>query len=101
MQDNAPIHKGSSKNFFLKDSNIEVLPCPAFSPDLNPIDNLWGIISGKIYEGGRQYNSIKDLKKAIQDSWEQIGKNTFENLIFSMNRRIGDVIYNHGNYIKY
>ena len=101
MQDNAPIHKASSTISFLKDSNIEVLPWPAFSPDLNPIENLWGIISGKVYEGGRQYNSINELKKAIQDSWDQIGKNTLENLIFSINRRIGDVIYNHGNYIKY
>lgn len=36
------------------------------SPDLNPIENLWGILSHAIYKNGKQYNNIKKLKKAIK-----------------------------------
>ena len=51
QQDNAAIHNAS---IIMKYSNkkIRLLDHPACSPDLNPIENLWGLIVAKVYEGG-------------------------------------------------
>ena len=39
MQDNAPIHVTNSSKKFFEDHNIALLDWPAYSPDLNPIEN--------------------------------------------------------------
>lgn len=39
---------------------------PAYSPDLNPIENLWSIIKKMVYSDGKQYSSKDQLWKARQ-----------------------------------
>ena len=60
QQDNAPIHKARCATKFFEDENIEILPWPACSPDLNVIENLWGYLVRIVYGNGKQYDSIKD-----------------------------------------
>lgn len=55
QQDNAVVLTAKVVNIFFKDRNVEVLDWPAISPDLNPIENLWGVLSRKVYRNGRQY----------------------------------------------
>ena len=40
QQDGAAIHRGSVKNAWLFEGNINVLPWPGRTPDLNAIENL-------------------------------------------------------------
>ena len=46
-----------------------LLDHPACPPDLNPIENLWGLIAAKVYERYRQYSAISELKNVILDAW--------------------------------
>lgn len=101
QQDNAAIHRSKKTLKFLEDRNIPLLDWPAISPDLNPIENLWGTLSTKVYQHGRQFHSVKDLKAAIQEEWRKIDAAHIHTLINSMPRRLEDVINNKGGHTSY
>ena len=71
-QYHAAIHNASITKKYLVEQKITFLDYPACSPDLNPLENLWGLIVAKVYEGGWQYSAISELKNAILDAWEKI-----------------------------
>ena len=77
------------------------MPRPPYLLDLNPIENLWGVLVRKVYEGGRQSQATEELKSAVLRSWEVIKKRTLKNLVNSMPHRIFQVINNHGCSIAY
>lgn len=43
QQDNAPCHKSRFTMNWFSQQNIEILPWPSRSPDLNPIENIWNM----------------------------------------------------------
>ncbi len=44
QHDLAPAHTAKSTKSWLNDHSVGVLDWPANSPDINPIQNLWGIV---------------------------------------------------------
>ena len=57
----------------------------AYSPDLYPIEKIWGNI--KHYLESRTFSSISSLKKEIEDKWNQIDHEFYRRLIDSVKRR--------------
>lgn len=101
QQDNAPVHRSKVNIAWFKSQKINLLPWPSLSPDLNPIENLWGILTRKVYAQGKQFQSKEQLKKAILRSWEEIGLNQLRTLVNSMPNRIFEVIKSKGAKTKY
>lgn len=101
QQDNAPCHSPKLVKSWLTSNKINSMKWPAYSPDLNPIENLWGILSRKVYANGRQFKDIESLKAAILESWASIEVEMCQKLIKSMKNRIYDVLFNHGGHTKY
>ena len=99
--DNASIPTADVTKQFLNSKNICTLAWPAQSPDLNPIENLWADIARNVYGGGKQYNSVNDLKSAILTSWMQILLNTSGKLVANMKDRIYEVILKNGSHTHY
>ncbi len=60
QQDLAPAHSAKATSTWFKDHGIPVLNWPANSPDLNPIENLWGIVKRKMRYA--RPNNAEELK---------------------------------------
>lgn len=101
QQDNAPIHKSALTMDWFQDNNIQVLPWPALSPDLNPIENVWGLMTQQVYAGGKQYSSIQQLQVAITQAWKNLSIEYLEGLVLSMRKRCIKVLEKRGAYISY
>ena len=101
QQDNAPIHASRVTRRFLDEQGIEVLPWPANSPDLNIIENVWGWMAKKVYENGKQYATVGELRDAIIRCWNEIPNNLLHRLVESMPDRIFQVINANGGATKY
>ena len=81
------------------DKNV-LMDWPALSPDLNPIENLWGIVARQNYSQGKQYDSKVSLTWAIMKSWSEIEDQTVKSLIGSMKNRCIEVIAAKGGKTK-
>lgn len=101
QQDNAPIHSAKHTKEFFNTRNIPLLDWPAKSPDLNPIEDLWGILSARVFKNGRQFETAKQLKEVIVQEWDNIDSLTLKRLVDSMPARINKLIIARGKQIKY
>uniref|UniRef100_A0A1I7WQT0 DDE_3 domain-containing protein n=1 Tax=Heterorhabditis bacteriophora TaxID=37862 RepID=A0A1I7WQT0_HETBA len=60
---------------------------PSRSPDLNPMESLWGILDCKVYTHNRQFSSIEHLKKTVSKVWSKNGPVNLETLSMNMAER--------------
>ena len=71
---------------------MDILPWPVRSPDLNIIENLWGILARAVCKDNKQFESKEKLKKAIYRAWNDTSISTIRKLYDSMPKRCMDVI---------
>lgn len=104
MQDNAPIHKTTAVMEYLN-KNVQVLPWPAYSPDLNPIEHVWVQMQRKVYQflrlGVRLRNRNDLLNLAKRSFYEVCSKEYLKKLYLSMPKRIAQVIQEKGKRTRY
>ncbi len=99
QQDLAPAHTAKGTKSWFNDHGVTVLDWPENSPDLNPIENLWGIVKRKMRD--TRPNNADDLKASIKATWASIPPQQCHKLITSMPRRIETVIKAKGAPTKY
>jgi transposase len=102
MQDNCPIHNAqNTRRFFEEHRHITVLPLPPNSPDLNPIENIWGLMV-KEWQNANE-RSQEALEGHVREVWASLERRPglFQNLIGSMRQRLQSVIDCDGGETKY
>ena len=101
MQDNAPCHTANLVKAFMAENDLETLPWPPQSPDMNPIENLWAIIKARRQKKFGLPKSKSDLIEQIFDIWDNIEPKLVENLADSANKRVNAVLKLKGKVSKY
>jgi transposase/transcriptional regulator with XRE-family HTH domain len=99
QQDNARVHTAKKITKFLKEENIMVVKWPGNSPDIAPIENLWGLMKCQLER--KDIRSISKLRKEIRKSWRELKLPFLKNLAKSMPKRLQLMIKNRGEMIKY
>lgn len=100
QQDNAAIHVSRSTKTWFEEHGVPVMEWPARSPDLNVMENMWGLLVRQVYAENRQFNSVDELKVSILNAWRDIRIETLEKLINSMPNRIYQTINKSGQCIN-
>ena len=90
QQDLAPAHTARSTKTWFDAHAITVLDWPANSPDLNPIENVWGIIKRKMRD--TRPKNKEELTASINEIWASITPRQCHRLIASMPQRIKAVV---------
>ncbi len=91
-------HKVYVVKDFLQENVPKVLWHPPQSPDLNPIEMVWGIMKNYVQKEDPKNKS--ELKNAILKAWDLISTQTCINCIGHLNKVLKDVIENNGDFIK-
>ncbi|CAH1968600.1 unnamed protein product [Acanthoscelides obtectus] len=89
VQDNSAVHTSHKVRNYLAQEDYNVIAWPAKSPDLNPIENLWGIMVQKWSTGGPLPNRRDNLDSHCRRLWESFrGTDVCKNLVGSMRTRM-------------
>jgi hypothetical protein len=100
QMDNDPTHRAAARAVekFNKSGSttISILPdWPPNSPDLNPIENVWGWVQGKV--DAMACKSHDEFKKAVLGTCQSVPKAMLARLVDSVHGRLAEVIASGGD----
>jgi transposase len=101
MHDGAPCHRAGIAKGFFEEEGITLMDWPACSPDLNPIENIWSRLKRAINNRETIPKNKEELIQAIQEEWEHIGVEHFNDMIASMPDRMEACIAANGGHTKW
>ena len=97
QQDNDPKHTSKlvsdylSRDLCIKDFMIT---WPPYSPDLNPIENLWADLKKRVEK--RNATNVEELEAAVKLEWKQTDKDLCQKLVASMPKRLVQLLEYRG-----
>ncbi|GFV62396.1 transposable element Tcb1 transposase [Trichonephila clavipes] len=101
QQDNARPHVAKTVKSYLDSQQVQLLPWPAYSPDMSPIGHEWDIVGRCIARDLRPVASTDKLWLRIQTIWNTLPQTDIKNLLNSMPRRVAALIAARGGHTKY
>lgn len=108
MHDNAPVHTARIVKTVLERLGVQVMIWPPYSPDLNPIENLWALMKAEIYRLYPDLEHAPDteatlerLVQAAKEAWHAIDQAVLDRISITMPHRVKAVLQAEGWYTKY
>jgi predicted transcriptional regulator len=96
--DLASAHYAKAVQDFLHSENVTFIPKsmnPANVPKVRPIEDFWGILKQKVYEGDWAARDVNQLKSRIKWALKNIDQETFLRLTEGVSRRL-DIVARYG-----
>jgi transposase len=100
QQDNASIHNAAIAKQYYRENDINIMKWPARSPDLNPVENVFGLMSNIVYKRRKKYHTIDSLWEGIDNAFKSLKIETIKKLYDGMKKRLLMVVEKHGDIIK-
>lgn len=101
QQDNDPKHTSRMARDWFQENNINVLPWPASSPDMNIIEHAWDALERRVRERPNLPRNLEELWVALSEEWVNLGLGVVGVLYESMPRRIVALKDAKGGHTKY
>ena len=76
-----------------------ILDWPKYSPDLNPIENIWSLLKRNVRK--RLPKNVDELQIFIHEEWEKLDFEIIRKTCESVEARIDKCISVHGKRIHY
>ena len=84
---------------YLRQKRIKTLHWPPQSPDLNPIEHIWGIIKQKLYSEKDFPKNKKELIERVFHIWEKFDEKLLESLTNHAIKRFHAVVVRKGKWL--
>ncbi|GFT60691.1 transposable element Tcb1 transposase [Trichonephila clavipes] len=98
QQDQARPHVARIVQRFFVNHQIELLPWPARSPDLLPIENMWSMVAQRLTQITPPAATPDQLWQRVEAAWSAVPQEHIQSLFESMPRHVAAVIANNGGY---
>ena len=105
LQDGDPSQNSKAAREAMVRCHCELLKIPSRSPDLNPIENIFHIVTKKLakdaLERGITRESYEEFCERVQRTIRGISQQLIDRTIQSMSFRVAGIIRNNGERLKY
>jgi transposase len=101
QQDNDPKHTSKLAKAWFASEEIQVLPWPAQSPDLNPIENIWRHLKMKLARYELRAKGVHELWERCDHEWNSFTQEDCRKYIDSMPARVKAVLKAKGGHTSF
>ena len=101
VQANASYHTASQTRCFLTQEQVEVMPWPVNSPDMNPIEHVWDQMDIYTRDMATPPTHLDELRQAVQQAWDAVTVGSTQTLVNWMPRRVRVLLDAHGDHTRY
>jgi len=105
LQDGDPSQNSAAARSAFEDVGALLFKIPPRSPDINPIENVFHLVSKKLEKQALRkqitYETFEDFSERVRKTMEKFSIFTINNIIESMNKRINKIIKKRGGRLKY
>ena len=100
VQDGASCHRSRRALDWLDKRRVSIVPgWPPNSPDLNPIEMVWGVMKKKI-QWGNEKKTREEMFTKLQRVWEDVARESIDSLVSSFIHRCQMVVDAAGDSIS-
>lgn len=99
QQDNVRFHTTPETVTYLHDKGVTLIEWPPWSPDLNPIENVWNVLKAHVY--ARFPQTMEEMELFIHEEWANLDLKFISRICRSMPRRLQLLLDNNGHKISY
>ncbi|GFW18680.1 transposable element Tc3 transposase [Trichonephila clavipes] len=101
IDDNARPHRTLAVEELLESEDITRMDWPAYSPDLNPLEHVWGALGRRIAARLHHPENTQQLKQMLIEEWALLPQEMLHQLVLSMRRRCEPTIAVRGEHVPY